>query len=103
MKGMLSVILAGILSLAVVDGSTKKVVGAGGFPTKEELKAVPMITKEELKPMLGNPDMVIIDIRVKRRWQRSKVKIPGAFREKIFGDIKSWEDKYPKEKTLVLY
>ena len=45
----------------------------------------------------------IIDIRVKRRWHKSKVKIPGASRENIFGDIKSWEDKYPKEKTLVLY
>ena len=102
MKGVLSVILGGILSLAVVSGSTKTVVAAG-FPTKEELKTVPRITREELKPMLGNPDVIIIDIRVKRRWHKSKVKIPGAFRENIFGDIKSWEDKYPKEKTLVLY
>ena len=102
MKGVLSVILGGILSLAVVSGSTRTVVAAG-FPTKEELKTVPRIAKEELKPMLGNPDVIIIDIRVKRCWQKSKVKIPGAFRENIFGDIKSWEDKYPKEKTLVLY
>ncbi len=102
MKSILVAILAGILSLALVGGSAKA-VGAAGFPTKDDLKTVPRMRKEELKPMLGNPDVIIIDVRIKSHWNKSKVKIPGAFRENPIGNIKSWEDKYPKDKTIVIY
>jgi hypothetical protein len=63
---------------------------------------VPRITKEELKSMLGNPDVVILDVRGAKQWKASKKKIKGAVWEDP-GDTESWTDKYPKDKTLVLY
>ncbi len=63
---------------------------------------VPRITKEELRPMLGNPDLVIIDVRIGDEWSKSKEKIQGAIREDP-EKVNQWAVKYPKEKTLVFY
>jgi rhodanese-related sulfurtransferase len=63
---------------------------------------VPRITKDELKPMLGNPDLIIIDVRIESSWNESDAKIKGAVREQPI-HIESWANKYPKDKTLVLY
>jgi hypothetical protein len=63
---------------------------------------VPRITKEELKSMLGNPDVVILDVRGSNSWKASEKKIKGAVWEDP-RDMESWTDKYPKDKTLVLY
>jgi rhodanese-related sulfurtransferase len=61
-----------------------------------------VMTKEQLLPMLGKSDVIIIDVRSKYDWDESKVKIPGAVRQEgmKFG---SWMKKYPKDKTIVLY
>ena len=62
----------------------------------------PKMTKEELKGILGNPDVVVIDVRHTESWQDSEFMIKGAVR----GNpeyFESWADEYPKEKTLVLY
>jgi hypothetical protein len=64
---------------------------------------VPRMTKEELRPMLGSPDVAILDVRVGAEWTSSKLKIQGAIREDPEKGIKSWAEKYPKDKTLVLY
>jgi rhodanese-related sulfurtransferase len=60
------------------------------------------LTVQQLLPMLGKPDVIIIDVRTNYDWDNSKVKIEGAVREEgmKFG---SWMKKYPKDKTLVLY
>jgi rhodanese-related sulfurtransferase len=60
------------------------------------------MTKEQLLPMLGKSDVIIIDVRSKYDWDDSKVKIKGAVRQDgmKFG---SWMKKYPKDKTIVLY
>ena len=63
---------------------------------------VPRITKEELKGMLGNPNVVIIDVRANVDWVGSGLKIKGAVREDP-RKLNSWMDKYPKDKTLVFY
>ncbi len=63
---------------------------------------VPRKTKEELKAMMDNPDVVIIDVRYGEDWTGSDTKIKGAVRENPI-DVKSWADKYGKDKTLVLY
>ena len=71
----------------------------------QNLKAdaeVPRITKEELSKMLSNPDVIIIDVRVGAEWKSSDRKIKGAVRGDT-EDIKSWADKYPRDKTLVFY
>ena len=61
-----------------------------------------MMTKEQLLPLLGKPDVVIIDVRTNYDWDSSKVKIKGAVREEGM-KFASWMKKYPKDKTIVLY
>jgi len=63
---------------------------------------VPKITKEEVKGMLGNAEVIIVDVRLGGDWDGSKLKIKGAVREDP-RNIGSWVDKYPKEKTLIFY
>jgi hypothetical protein len=57
---------------------------------------------EELKGMLGNPGLVIVDVRRDGDWKSSNVKIKGAVREDP-GKGDTWMAKYPKDKTLVFY
>lgn len=64
---------------------------------------VPRMAKEELKPLLGNPDVIILDVRESEDWKEAKQKIVGAVREDPEKDIKSWAEKYPKDRTLVFY
>jgi len=62
----------------------------------------PRMPKGELKAMMGSSDLVIIDVRSGTDWADSDLKITGAVREdpKVF---ESWANKYPKDKTIVLY
>jgi hypothetical protein len=39
------------------------------------------MTKEELRAMLGNPNLIIIDVRYGTDWTGSDLKINGAVRE----------------------
>ncbi len=89
MKGKLVIL---ILGLVIVSMPTP-------FAAADE---VPRMTKEELKPLLDNSDVVILDVRWSKDWKGSERKIKGAIREdpKRF---KSWAQKYPQDKTIVLY
>jgi len=60
------------------------------------------ITREQLKGMLGNPNVAIIDVRANVDWDGSNLKIKGAVREDP-RRVNSWMENYPKEKTLVFY
>lgn len=64
--------------------------------------AVPRIGKEQLKEMLDNSDVVILDVRTSKDWQKSEFKIKGAIRRRpeLFD---SWANELPRGKTLVLY
>jgi hypothetical protein len=64
---------------------------------------IPRMTKEELKEMLGKPDVIVLDLRADSDWKNSDQKILGAVREDPAKDAKSWAEKYPKDKTFVLY
>ena len=65
---------------------------------------VPRISKEELKSMLGNPEVVVIDVRTFFDRKMSVKQIKGAVREDPDPTkVKSWAKKYSKEKTIVLY
>ena len=88
-----SAIIAGALIFVLVGCLPRWTTG---------LKA-PKVTKEELKSMLGNTDVVVIDVRLAEEWKKSQSKIIGAVREDPEKEIKTWVDKYPKEKTLVFY
>ena len=75
------------------------IVLASALASADDSRAM---TKEQLKGMLGKPELVVIDVRTNYDWDNSKVKIKGAVREEgmKFG---SWMNKYPKDKTIVLY
>jgi predicted sulfurtransferase len=92
MKGRLSKVLTVLVALASVALFAKAAVA----------DEVPRMTKEELRAMLGNPDVVIIDVRTANDWEASQSKIKGAVREEP-RQAKSWADKYDKDKTYVLY
>lgn len=65
---------------------------------------IPRISKEKLKSMLGNPDVVVIDVRTFFDLKMSVKQIKGAVREDPDPTkVKSWAKKYSKEKTIVLY
>jgi len=63
---------------------------------------VPKITAEELSAKLGSPDLIIVDVRIERDWKSSPLKVKGAVWED-FLDVDTWAQKYPKDKTIVLY
>ena len=63
---------------------------------------IPRITKEELKSMIDNPNVIIVDVRTNAGWSESRLKIKGAVREDPT-KIKSWIEKYPLDKTFVFY
>ncbi len=60
------------------------------------------ISKEELRAMLGDPNVIIFDVRIFDEWKASDKKIQGAT-WKNPEQIKSWMEQYPKDKTLVFY
>jgi hypothetical protein len=76
-------------------------LGLGWGPVAAQT-AAGLMTKEELKPLIGNPDVVILDVRIGKDWTASEFKIKGAEQAnpKAFND---WKDRYSKEQTLVLY
>jgi len=59
------------------------------------------IAKEELKNMLSDPSVSIVDVRSEVDWKGSRFKIKGAVRESP--NLASWMGKYAKNKPLVFY
>lgn len=63
---------------------------------------VALMTKDELKAMMDDPDIVILDVRKGKDWTSSEFKIKGA----VYAEPKayaSWAGTYPKSKKFVLY
>jgi len=60
------------------------------------------ITKEELSQRLGDPAVVIVDVRAGWDWSKSDRKISGAVREEP-NDAGAWANRYAKDKLIVLY
>jgi len=75
---------------------------AAVFASSAAAQDVKRMSIEELKGMLGNPDLVIIDARRDGDWKSSTVKVKGAVREDP-EKVDTWMSKYPKDKTLVFY
>jgi hypothetical protein len=63
---------------------------------------VPRMGKEELRGLLDNPDVVILDARAVKDWRKSDAKLPGAVRVDPH-DVSSWAGDYPKDKRIVVY
>src|SRR4030043_734269 len=75
----------------------------GLFATFTLSADVPMITKDELKAMLGNPDLVIFDVRLGSDYFSSDLKIKGDVRPDMLAPIYGTALTYPKGKTFVVY
>jgi hypothetical protein len=74
--------------------------GYSAPPTTVE--QVPRLTKEQVKDILGKPDVVIVDIRFIKQYEQSDRKLPGA----VFvqpEDFDQFAKDHPKDKTYVLY
>ena len=75
-----------------------------GFPVPSAFSAdVPMMTKDELKTMLDNPNYVIFDVRLGSDYFSSDLKIKGAVRPDMLAPIYGTALTYPKGKTFVVY
>ena len=61
---------------------------------------IPRMTKEELKPLLGRPEVVVLDVRFEGG--TAPTKIAGAVVENP-DKVADWSSKYPKESRIVLY
>ena len=92
-----------LLSLAAVVTVALVAVSANAPAAKDdETGDAPRIPRKELKAMLGNPDLVIIDSLVGDQWETVNQKLPGAVHEDP-DNVDAWADKYPKDKTIVTY
>jgi hypothetical protein len=66
--------------------------------------SAPRITVEELKSMLGDPKLVIVDVRRSKDWSSSEYKIKGAVRaDPDPNKVESWASNYGRDKTFVVY
>lgn len=98
MKRAVLLVMGLVLALLVAGPS----FGSGEADDKLPFPEVPRITKEQLKAMLGKPDLVIIDARPVEQWKYSDQMIPGTVHEDPL-TIDSWAQKYDKNKTIVVY
>jgi len=98
MKRAVLLVMGLVLALLVVGPSPR----AGAADEELPYPEIPRITKEQLKEMLGKPDVLIFDCRPVEQWKYSDQMIPGAIHEDPLA-VKSWADKYDKKKKIVIY
>ena len=65
-------------------------------------KDVPGLSIHQVKKLLHNSDVIIIDVRRHRNWWRSTKKILSSVRENP-SDPDQWAAHYPKDKSLIFY
>lgn len=61
---------------------------------------VDIMSKDELKARLGDPDIIVLDVRKGTDWRASEFKIKGSIRMEPRNITKA---DFPKDKILVLY
>lgn len=93
-KPILTAVLAALLPLVAL---------AGWSAPPSSVEQVPRLTKEQVKGMLGKPDVVMVDIRYIRQYEQSDKKIPGA----VFVQPEHFDEfvknRPKKDATYVLY
>jgi hypothetical protein len=85
-----------VMTLAIFLAWGSLGIGAGSN------KDVPRVEKDTLKGWLGDPNVLLIDVRAAKDWQESGKKIKGAVRQDP-GQTKTWAAGMPKDKKIVLY
>lgn len=93
-KVILVSFLASLLTLVALSGWSAP---------PSSVEQVPRLSKEDVKEMLGKPDIVIMDVRYIKQYEQSDRKIPGA----VFVRPENFEEfttNHPKkDATYVLY
>jgi hypothetical protein len=84
-----------MVAILIILGMGSSLAGAS--------EKVPRMTIEQLKDLMGKPDVVILDVRSSSDWGKDQTKILGAIREDPNKPTKSWAEKYGKDKTIILY
>ena len=90
MKRFLYTAVAGVLMLTACAGFSD----AGG--------GLDMISIAELRQMLPDRGLTVIDVRDPKSWASSAEKIPGAVREDP-GTVSKWLSKYKRSDSIVVY
>jgi rhodanese-related sulfurtransferase len=85
----------------VLLGITLLILSAFALPSYGA-NDVPRIGTEELKDLLGSPDLVILDARTAKDWKKSDSKVAGAVRVDPH-DVSSWEADFSKDNQTVVY
>ena len=94
MKRIISAVLKISITLTLVTAFSLNAVAG----------SAPRITKEELKSMLGEAKLVVVDLRRSKDWNSSEYKIKGAVRaDPDPRKVESWVSTYGKDKTFVVY
>ena len=88
-------------TMGAILAATLIIAAALSIPMQSLAASAPRISPEVLKALLGNPEVVVIDVRRGKDWGGSNSKIQSARRESE-KDI-SWAGKYDKDTFLVLY
>ena len=63
---------------------------------------IPMMSKEELKTLIGDPGVFILDVRLPEHYRTSPSKIKGAIWLEA-KDAARWSRLFPKDKIYILY
>ena len=92
-------VLFGLILLLGVSGSS---LIFGAAQENVPFPEVPRITKEELKDLLGKPDVVLLDCRPDEQWNTAEQKLPGAIHENPLA-TESWASKYSKDAKIIIY
>ena len=69
---------------------------------KHSFQSVSKVTVDELKSILDNPEITILDVRDVPDWNKSNMKIPNSIRETP-DDVSSWLNKYNKNQKIIVY
>lgn len=78
-------------------------VAAGTYSRADTgAEEAPRIAREEVKPLLDDPDVSILDARLARDWKSSGRKIRNAVRVDPL-DVGVWAAAYPKDRKLIVY
>jgi predicted sulfurtransferase len=87
------VLLASLLVFPLADVILGTVATAGD---------VPRMTREQLKEKIGDPNLVVLDVRKAKDWEGSQAKIQGAMRQDP-QKVEEWAKSLDKTKSYVLY
>jgi rhodanese-related sulfurtransferase len=89
MRKVLHIIIALVVALSLTIPAL-----AGADPLR--------VDQETVKSWLGDPQVLIIDVRTGKSWEKSNRKITGAVRHDPRA-VKQWAASLPKDKKIVLY